>query len=202
MDSPRLRKVQFAEAPRAFLSSYYGIGDNIEMAFGQGETLITPLQLAVEYGTFAAGGTRYAPQVVNSIVSPSGKVIKTFKPRVMGHVRLPASTYAPILAGLEGSHLRPRTGPLTAPSADTTGIPLAGKTGTATESSVANVQPTALFVAYGPTPPAKPRYVVAVVIDQAGYGAAAAAPVARQIFQYLTAHPIGPPDLHLPANAP
>ena len=36
-----------------------------------------------------------------------------------------------------------------------------------------------------------PRYVVAVVIDQAGYGAAAAAPVARQIFTYLTNHPVG-----------
>ena len=34
------------------------------------------------------------------------------------------------------------------------------------------------------------------------YGAAAAAPVARQVFQYLTAHPIGPPDLRPPANSP
>jgi len=76
---------------------------------------------------------------------------------------------------------------------------IAGKTGTATESSNTNVQPTAWFVAFGPTTSA-PRYVVAVVIDQAGYGAAAAAPVAKQIFTYLTNHPIGSPDLHPPSK--
>ena len=73
------------------------------MAFGQGETLVTPLQEAVAYGTFAADGTRYAPQVVNSIVSPTGKVVKQFEPRVTGHVSLPASTYDQILTGLEGA---------------------------------------------------------------------------------------------------
>jgi hypothetical protein len=43
---------------------------------------------------------------------------------------------------------------------------------------------------------------VAVVIDQAGYGAAAAAPVARDIFTYLSAHPVASADLHPPTNAP
>jgi penicillin-binding protein 2 len=62
------------------------------------------------------------------------------------------------------------------------------------------VQPTAWFVAFGPT--SAPRYVVAVVIDQAGYGAAAAAPVARQIFTYLTNNPVGSPDLRPPSNVP
>ena len=61
-----------------------------------------PLQVATAYATFANGGTRYAPQMVNSIVSPAGKVVEQFKPRVTGHVPLPASTYDPILAGLEG----------------------------------------------------------------------------------------------------
>jgi len=78
---------------------------------------------------------------------------------------------------------------------------IAGKTGTATESTNTKVQPTAWFVAFGPTT-STPRYVVAVVIDQAGYGAAAAAPVARQIFTYLTNHPVGSADLHPPSNAP
>ena len=116
-----LRQVQHAEAPQAFPSTYYGIADNIEMAFGQGETLVTPLQEAVAYGTFATGGTRYAPQVVNSIVSPTGKVVKQFKPRVMGHVALPASTYAPDPGRPRGRHLLPRTGPPMARSRATTG---------------------------------------------------------------------------------
>jgi len=200
IDSPRLRQAQHSENAQAFPSTYYGIADNIEMAFGQGETLVTPLQEAVAYGTFATGGTRYAPQVVNSIVSPTGKVVKQFKPRVMGHVALPSGTYGQILNGLEGAIYAPN-GTAYATFQGYTGMRIAGKTGTATESSNTNVQPTAWFVAFGPTTSA-PRYVVAVVIDQAGYGAAAAAPVAKQIFTYLTNHPIGSPDLHPPSNAP
>ncbi|MGD1010916.1 MAG: penicillin-binding protein 2 [Acidimicrobiales bacterium] len=201
VDSPRLRQIQHSEAPLAFPSTYYGIGDNIEMAFGQGETLVTPLQEAVAYGAFATGGTRYAPQVVNSIVSPTGKVIKRFRPRAVAHVPLPESSYQAILAGLEGV-IYNSNGTAYGAFRGYNGISLAGKTGTATESSNANVQPTAWFVAFGPTPPATPRYVVAVVIDQAGYGAAAAAPVAREIFTYLTAHPVGPADLRPPTGAP
>ena len=45
-------------------------GDNIEMAFGQGGTYITPIEQAVAYATFANGGTRYAPQVAAAVVSP------------------------------------------------------------------------------------------------------------------------------------
>jgi len=199
IDSPRLRQAQHSENAQAFPSTYYGIADNIEMAFGQGETLVTPLQEAVAYGTFATGGTRYAPQVVNSIVSPTGKVVKQFKPRVMGHVALPSGTYGQILNGLEGAIYAPN------------GTAYAtfrlhrdanrGQDRTATESSNTNVQPTAWFVAFGPTTSA-PRYVVAVVIDQAGYGAAAAAPVAKQIFTYLTNHPIGSPDSILRRTLP
>jgi penicillin-binding protein 2 len=50
-------------------------------------------------------------------------------------------------------------------------------------------EPTGWFVGFGPT--ADPQYVVVCVIDQAGYGATAAAPVVRDIFSYLAAHPIG-----------
>jgi penicillin-binding protein 2 len=199
VDSPRLRQTQHSENAQAFPSTYYGIADNIEMAFGQGETLVTPLQEAVAYGTFAAGGTRYAPQVVNSVVSPTGKIVQQFKPRVTGHVALPSGTYAQILEGLEGA-IYDTNGTAYDTFKDYNGMPLAGKTGTATESSNTNVQPTAWFVAFGPT--SAPRYVVAVVIDQAGYGAQAAAPVAKQIFTYLTNHPIGSPNLRPPSNAP
>ena len=65
---------------------------------------------------------------------------------------------------------------------------LAGKTGTA--DTVPGKEPTAWFVGFGPT--ANPQYVVVCVIDQAGYGATAAAPVVRAIFSYLATHPVGP----------
>ena len=63
VDSPEVRKVLHAEAPSSFPNVNWYTGDNIEMAFGQGTTALTPLALANAYATFANGGTRYAPEV-------------------------------------------------------------------------------------------------------------------------------------------
>ena len=59
-----------------------------------------------------------------------------------------------------------------------------------TADTVPGKEPTAWFVGFGPT--ADPQYVVVCVIDQAGYGATAAAPVVRDVFSYLASHPVGP----------
>jgi penicillin-binding protein 2 len=204
LDSPLLRKAQHAQAPDAFPNTYYGPGDNVEMAFGQGETTITPLQLADAYATFANGGTRYAPEVAAAVVSPSGKLIKTFKPKVEGHVHLPTATYRAIFAGLKGVITSPG-GTAYATFANQypyAKLPLAGKTGTATTSSSATAQPTALFVAFGPATGNRsaPRYCAAVVIPEAGYGAAAAAPVVKSIFTYLAGHGLAKLDLGAPVG--
>jgi penicillin-binding protein 2 len=69
--------------------------------------------------------------------------------------------------------------------ADFQGFPsnwnLAGKTGTA--SNQAGQEPNSWFVAFGPNP--NPQYLVLAVIDQGGYGAQAAAPLVRNIFDYI-----------------
>jgi penicillin-binding protein 2 len=190
VDSPQLRKAQHAEDPAAYPNNTYYAGDNVEMAFGQAETLVSPLQLAEAYSTFANGGTRYAAEMANEIVAPSGKVVETIKPKVLGHVSLPASTYQPMLAGFQG---------VTQNSSGTAyaqfvGFPfnrfdVYGKTGTATVSA-GNEADTAWFVGFGGPAGAQPKYVVVIEVDQGGYGALAAAPVARQVFNYLLAHPI------------
>ena len=100
VDSASLRAAQHKADP-SVPASYY-VGDNIETAFGQGETTVTPIQQAVAYATFANGGTRYQPQVAAAVVGPTGKVVKQFAPKVTGTVSLPASTYQPMLAGFEG----------------------------------------------------------------------------------------------------
>ena len=61
---------------------------------------------------------------------------------------------------------------------------LAGKTGTA--SNQAGQEPNSWFVAFGPNP--NPQYLVLAVIDQGGYGADAAAPLVRNIFDYIAAN--------------
>ncbi len=191
VDSQAVRHLLHKQAPKVYADTWY-LGDNVEMAFGQGETVVTPVQLATAYATFANGGTRYAPELAASILSPTGRVVKRFVPRVVDHVTMSAATRDAILTGLEGVVQNP----LGTAYADFTGFnfakwDIAGKTGTATVTVNDVVQPTSWFVAFGGPRGQAPRYVVAVEINQAGFGASAAAPVARQIFNYLYAHGVG-----------
>ncbi len=188
VDSQAVRVKLHAENPKAFPNTTWYTGDNIEMAFGQGGTYITPIEQAVAYSTFANGGTRYAPQVAAAVVSPTGQVVKKVTPQVTGHVAISPSSYQALLTGFTGVVQNP-TGTgygsfqgLNFPDG------IAGKTGTA--DTTPGKEPTAWFVGFGPT--ADPQYVVVCVVDQAGYGATAAAPVVRDIFSYLATHPIGP----------
>ncbi len=191
VDSQPERVKLHAEDPTAFPNTSWYTGENIEMAFGQGGTYITPIEQAVAYSTFANGGTRYAPQVAAAVVSPSGKVVKRFTPQVVGHVPMSPTNRQAMLTGFEGV--------VTSQDGTAYGVPglaafpggVAGKTGTA--DTVAGKEPTAWFVGFGPV--ANPQYVVVCVIDQAGYGATAAAPVVAQIFDYLAAHPVSAPGI-------
>ena len=189
VDSQPERVKLHAENPKAFPNSTWYTGDNIEMAFGQGGTYITPIEQAVAYSTFANGGTRYAPQVGAALVSPSGQVVKKFDPQVVGHVPISPANYQALLAGFKGV--------VNTQGGTAYGVPglasfpggLAGKTGTA--DTEPGKEPTAWFVGWGPTATAA-QYVVVCVIDQAGYGATASAPVVATVFDYLATHPIGP----------
>ena len=190
VDGPQLRKLLHQLDPAAYPSSTYYQGDNVETAFGQGETLVTPLQLAEAYATFANGGTRYAPQMVAATVTPSGAVDR-IAPKVLGHVALPASTYQPMLQGFEdATQYSKGTGYGAFIGFNFKSWNVAGKTGTATSTRL--IQPTSWFVAFGGPRNAPPKYVVAVEVDQGGYGAAASAPVVRKIFDYLQRHGVSP----------
>ena len=199
VDSQALRTYDHDHYPSDYPYDTWFAGDQVEMAFGQGETLVTPLQLATAYATFANGGTRYAPQVASDLVNPTtGQVVRAFQPVVEGHVSLSPQNRAALLQGFEGAVASPDG----TSYGSFQGFPLstfqvAGKTGTATHVA-ANGQPlpsTSLFVGFGgPTSSggaSNPQYVVAVIIDQGGFGADGAAPVASNIFQYLAAHPPG-----------
>jgi len=188
VDSPQTRKLLHEQAPKVYADTWY-LGDNVEMAFGQGETVVTPIQLATAYATFANGGTRYAPELTAAVLSPSGRVVKRFAPRALSHVTMSAVTRQTILDGLEGAVQNP----LGTAYADFVGFNfakwnIAGKTGTATVTVSDVIQPTSWFVSFGGPRGAAPRYVVCVEINQAGFGASAAAPVARQIYNYLYTH--------------
>ncbi len=188
VDSQAERLKLHAESPTGFPNTTWYAADNVEMAFGQGATVITPIEQAVAYSTFANGGTRYAPQVAAAIVSPNGQVVKKFAPQVTGHVSLPPSTYNALLTGFEGAVNNPKGTAYGVPGLASFPGGVGGKTGTA--DSEIGKEPTAWFIGFGPV--ASPQYVVVCVIDQAGYGATAAAPVVGSIFNYLATHPVTP----------
>ncbi len=194
VDSLQVRQFNHSHYPAAFPNKpgWYA-GDNIEMAFGQGETEVTPLELATAYSTFANGGTRYVPQVAAGIVSPDGKLVKRFAPKVAGHVAISPANRAAMMAGFKGAVTQPwGTAYYTFQGFPFNQMSVAGKTGTA--SMGPGKKPNSLFVAMAPA--SHPRYVIATAISQAGYGATGAAVATRQILQYLIAHPV--PQVHLP----
>jgi penicillin-binding protein 2 len=193
VDSYAARAKLHREYPNAYPPPSWYAGDNLELAFGQGGTLVTPIQQAVAFATFANGGTRYVPRIAAGVVSASGRVLARYGPEVAGHVPLPPSTRDPMLTGFEGAVSSPggtAYGVFQSIGFPLSQFPIAAKTGTA---SAYGQVPTSWFVAFGPV--GAPRYVVAVVIEHAGYGASAAAPVVAKTFQYLLAHPAAPAAL-------
>jgi penicillin-binding protein 2 len=186
VDSETVRQKLHAANPTAFPNDTWYTGDNMELAFGQGGTVITPLQEAVAYSTFANGGTRYAPEVAAGVVSPNGKVVSTVAPKVTGHVTISPANFQAMLTGFEGV-ITTGTGSGSFSGWDQAAFTLGGKTGTA---SVNGQEPTSWFVGFGPNP--NPQYVVVSEINEGGYGAQASAPVVRKIFDYLAAHPVAP----------
>lgn len=66
--------------------NYYRAGDAVNFSIGQGDTLVTPLQLARGYATLANGGTLYEPRIAKAIVDPDGKVVKRIKPKAVAKI--------------------------------------------------------------------------------------------------------------------
>lgn len=180
---PATRKRLNEQNPRAFPTADWRTGDNVNLAIGQGEMAVTPLQLASAYATFANGGKLFKPRVLDKVIDQDRRVLAESTPEVLRRIEIPGPMRAPILNGLLGAVADGRG---TARGAFA-GFPLdrltvAGKTGTV---QVANKQETALFVAFAPAE--NPDYVVAVVMEEAGFGGSVAAPVARRILEKIAA---------------
>ncbi|MEX2504740.1 MAG: penicillin-binding protein 2 [Egicoccus sp.] len=159
-------------------------GDAINTSIGQGEILVTPLQIAVHYAAIANGGTIHQPLLGQRIVSPDGEVVREMAPEALGELGLDDAELAALQRGLEDVVMHERG---TANGAFTRGtpfpfeqIPVAGKTGTA---ELKPKVPYAWFAAYAPAD--DPQYVVVVNVEQGGGGSQTAAPIARNILEHI-----------------
>jgi penicillin-binding protein 2 len=187
---PDLKKRRHDEKPRVFPEGRWFTGDSINMAIGQGDVLVTPLQLANAYATFANGGTRFEPRITARVLDADGKPLREEQPKPSGRVDLPPAVRDPILQGLRGVVDREEGTAYYSFAGFPRGFPVAGKTGTA---QVHGKQDTAVFAAFAPAD--NPQYAVSVVLEEAGFGGSAAAPVARRILEGIAGAPPGP--IHL-----
>ncbi|MFT7647373.1 MAG: penicillin-binding protein 2 [Candidatus Poriferisodalaceae bacterium] len=212
--SPSVKAALFEENPAAYNpfneTNLWLPGDNINTAIGQGLVVVTPLQLANAYATFANGGTRFSPNIAEELISRSqasfGETVLEYNPRIVEQVEFPpgASIVREGLTGVTSFALRG-----TAAGAfdgwDHAGYGVVGKTGTSQSEGLNTLlnrpkEDSAMFVAWAPRH--DPRYVVAVIMEEAGFGGDAAAPVARNIFSALQAYEQAWPDPQVAFIAP
>ncbi|MGF7236266.1 MAG: penicillin-binding protein 2 [Frankia sp.] len=188
-------------AQEACTSGYlYNGGGATMFGIGQGQYLsVSPLQLAVAYAAVANGGTLLKPQLAKAIVSADGKVVKTMKPVVTGHLPVSAQALSYLRGALRGVASEPG-GTATGVFGDfPPTVPVAGKTGTA---EVEGKSDTSWFASFAPAN--DPQYVVVASFPDAGQGAVVAAPVVKQIYQaiYGVGKPAAFPGGKLPTALP
>ncbi|MCC5577897.1 penicillin-binding protein 2 [Microtetraspora sp. AC03309] len=174
-------------------------------SIGQGDVLVTPLQLARAYAALVGDGKLRSPRVGRALFRPDGTLVREIKVPVVGKLPINKETRDYIRAALSEV-----TSDGTAAGAFN-GFPMkqvriGGKTGTA---EVWGKRDTSWFASFAPAE--NPRLVVVVLVSQGGFGAESAAPAARQIWegiyglgknengkQRAAALPSGHPVEHLP----
>ncbi len=158
-------------------------GDSIQLAIGQGDLLVTPLQMARFYSAIANGGKLVQPHMLLDVENPNKTVVPTAAPVAPRPIAgLSQSTLRVVQTGLfEGTHMSFGT------SYGVFGhfpVPIAGKTGTAQKvvqlPGGTRDENQSWWCGYGPFN--APTLVVCAVIENGGYGGSAAAPAAEQVF--------------------
>jgi len=174
-------KAQFCEATEC-IDPTWRTGDNVNMSIGQGDVLVTPLQLAVAYAAVGNGGRIMQPQLMAEVRDGvTGEVKRVAEPVVRHTLDIPQYWRDAMVDGLVGVTTQEGGTARAAFAGFPPEYPVAAKTGTA---QVANKAPTAVFGAIGPAP--APQYAVSVLLEESGYGGSVAAPIARRLFDVLS----------------
>lgn len=183
--TPERKTRNHEENPDAFPYGDWVSGDNINLSIGQGDLLVTPLQLANAYGAIANGGNVWRPHLATDVVDPIDngaqlRRVEQFEPELLGRYNLTPDVRQPIVDGLVGVTTNADGTATNAFDGNPAGWPVGGKTGTAQVSGKGN---TSVFAGFGPVVPGEPpQYVAAAILEQAGYGGDVAAPLIARIF--------------------
>jgi penicillin-binding protein 2 len=161
----------------------WSIGDNVQLATGQGDLQTSPLQMAIAYAALGNGGKIVTPHLGKEIEDAAGRVMKEFEPKIRRQVQIDPGYRSEILEGLHQAAQGPE-----GTATDIFGgfpIEIAGKTGTAERFGYGD---QSWFAALSPYP--NPRIVTIATVEQGGFGAEAAAPVVLEILEAIYAKQI------------
>lgn len=158
-------------------------GDSINLAIGQGDLLVTPLQMTRFYAAIANGGKLVTPHVLLNVENPNGTIVPTTPPAAPRPV-----------PGLDPKYLKVVKQGLFEGTQNSFGTsygvfgnfpyPIAGKTGTAQKTvtlpGFTGERDQSWWCGYGPAN--APKLVVCAMIENGGHGGTAAAPAAEKVF--------------------
>ncbi|HEU4512003.1 MAG TPA: penicillin-binding protein 2 [Nocardioidaceae bacterium] len=153
----------------------YRAGDAVNFAIGQGDTIVTPLQLARAYASLGNGGILWEPRVGRAIVDPQGNVVKEIEPKKAASVKVAMRHLRFIDSALQGVS---RQGTMSWRLIDfpLDEVKIRSKTGSA---EVYGKQSTSWVASYDK------RYVVVMMVSQGGTGSGTSGPAIRKIWETL-----------------
>lgn len=152
------------------------------IGIGQGGLLVTPMQMAMVAAAVANGGKLMEPRLTEKVVDQDGRTVRTIDPAVYGQVMSPKT--ATEVNQMMRTVVDEGTG---VPAQLGSGIPFAGKTGTASIGTTGSGLTQPWFIGFAPA--TGPKVAIAVTIEktQGQFGGQVAAPIARDIVQTLLA---------------
>ncbi|NEA38701.1 penicillin-binding protein 2 [Streptomyces sp. SID11385] len=150
-------------------------GDSVNYSIGQGDTLVTPIQMASIYAAISNGGTLHEPSIGKAVVSADGKHVEEIKPKVNAKLPIDAKLHKEIDGALAGVATQ-GTAAWRFQGWPQKDIPMHAKTGTA---EVYGKQTTSWFATY------TKDYAIVMTISQGGTGSGASGPAVRKIYDAL-----------------
>ena len=174
--------VPFLDGRRRIDGRKWQAGDTVNMSIGQGQVLVTPMQVARMMSAVANGGVLWRPRLVQRVERVDGSLAYSSSSKMTGRVDLSPIVWAFLRQALSGVVNEGGTGG----AARIPGVEVAGKTGTAqsvSKSDSAKGQDHAWFASFAPAQ--DPEVVVVVLVERGGKGGQVAAPIARQIYQAI-----------------
>jgi penicillin-binding protein 2 len=158
----------------------YNLGDNANLAVGQGEVSISPLQMATAYSALVTGGRVPRPHLGLEIQDSAGRLVQKIDPGPARRVRIDPAWQQAIMDGLRAAASEDGgTSAWVFAGWPHDRLPVYGKTGTAETPYQGALVDQSWYVAYVPHP-TKP-IVIAATIERGGFGAERAAPLVRRM---------------------